>query len=656
MLKFALVFVVLICLNAPAFGQTTAVDWDNRGNELEAEGRYDEAIQAYNRAIEIDPQDKLGYNLKAQLLVKLGRAREADIVYAEIEEVEDAGDTSIIDHGMASTVDASNKSIINRSYEFSSNDSKAYSWVSLKNVQGGSTLWWIWFSPDGSNLYTDKMQIPMPESGTVWSIFNASSHMDIAGNYAANLPGDWLIEVHLNGDTILAEYFSISEDWQSKSTESQYLYNQENSNGYANDYLNNLNLQGKKDEAINKGNRLEAEGRYEEAIRFYDEAINLDPNNWNNWMTFNSKGDALSKLGRYEEAIEAYSKAIELTPENPISYGRKGAALKALGRTDESDIAYATARELGDYSAWIPKTNATSINLTSLFQIEILDHSMASNVDESTSNVITRSEAFSEKDSKIYSWLSLGHVLGAEVDWHWYSPDGNPYKTGRVEVPRNHSGGFWPVYYVWYPLDIASIPTESYMSGEWFVDIYINGKKRLTEKFALNIDSETATVNPSSTNGPGTSHGTFTVLDHAIASEIDEATDKPFTTARTEEIKDTLMAYSWLQLGNIGVARIEWDWYGGEGYEITHTYEIPPNPKGGYYEYYNVWDSLNIPGMLQDFEIGESNEWTSRRSAEMEGDSYYSTNPTPDPRGEWTVDVYVNDQWLLQEEFAVVSG
>jgi hypothetical protein len=338
----------------------------------------------------------------------------------------------------------------------------------------------------------------------------------------------------------------------------------------------------------------------------------------------------------------------------------KGYALKALGRTNESDVAYATARELGDQSAWVPETNATVINLTSLYFIEILDHTMASNIDESANNVITRTSTFSSTDRKIYSWLNLGHVLGATVTWHWYSPDGNPYKTGQVDIDRNPKGGYWPSYNVWYGLDVADIPKEQYMSGNWHVDIYINGKKRLAEQFDLNTGSGASTISPNATSGSNTAYGTFGILDHCMASEIDEATGKPVTTTKTYRFKDTMMPYSWLQLGNIGAARIEWDWKGGEysqngkNYEITHSYSIPPNPNGGYYASYNVWDSMDIPSMLQDFEWGESNEWDARRSAEEEGYSYIpEPNPTPDPHGDWTVDVYLNDQWLLQEQFTV---
>jgi hypothetical protein len=184
----------------------------------------------------------------------------------------------------------------------------------------------------------------------------------------------------------------------------------------------------------------------------------------------------------------------------------------------------------------------------------------------------------------------------------------------------------------------------------------------LTEQFALNIGSGTATIGPGATPGSGIANGTFTLLDHCIASEIEDASGKPVTSTKTNEIKDTLIPYAWLQLGNIGAARIECDWKGGEytanaeNYEITHTYNIPPNPEGGYYASYNVWDFIDIPSMLQDFEHGESNQWEAQRSAEEEGYSYYGTNPIPDPHGDWIVDVYVNDRWLLQEQFTVVSG
>jgi tetratricopeptide (TPR) repeat protein len=120
----------------------------------------------------------------------------------------------------------------------------------------------------------------------------------------------------------------------------------------AKDWCNNgvvLNNQGKYDDAINafdeairldpndakawynKGKTLNAQGKYDEAIQACDEAIWLDPKLV--WAWYN-KGIAFDNLGKYDDAIKAYDEAIRLDPNN------KGFALKA-------DASYAKAKELG---------------------------------------------------------------------------------------------------------------------------------------------------------------------------------------------------------------------------------------------------------------------------------------------------------------------
>jgi len=113
---------------------------------------------------------------------------------------------------------------------------------------------------------------------------------------------------------------------------------------------------------------------------------------------------------------------------------------------------------------------------------------MASNVDESSSSVITRTNTFSSTDSKVYSWLSLGNVGETTVYWHWYSPDLNLFKTISANIPPNPSGGYWPSYNVWSYLDIAE-DTPSDLPGNWHVDVYLDGQKLLTEQFTLEANA-----------------------------------------------------------------------------------------------------------------------------------------------------------------------
>jgi len=130
-----------------------------------------------------------------------------------------------------------------------------------------------------------------------------------------------------------------------------------------------LKEQGKYDEAIQaydeairldpnyaeawykKGNALIGQGKYDEAIQAYDEAIRLDPNYAKAWY---NKGTALYSQGKYDEAIEAYDEAIRLDPKLAEPWDNKGSALAHQGKYDEAIQAYDEAIRLdpNDAKTW----------------------------------------------------------------------------------------------------------------------------------------------------------------------------------------------------------------------------------------------------------------------------------------------------------------
>lgn len=57
-------------------------------------------------------------------------------------------------------------------------------------------------------------------------------------------------------------------------------------------------------------------------------------------------GEKFEKYGNYDEAIKCYDVAIELNPQLAIAWESKGRALMLLGRNIEADAAYAKAEEL----------------------------------------------------------------------------------------------------------------------------------------------------------------------------------------------------------------------------------------------------------------------------------------------------------------------
>ena len=83
----------------------------------------------------------------------------------------------------------------------------------------------------------------------------------------------------------------------------------------------------------NLGTVLESEGRVDEAIGHYEEAIRLKPDHAE---AHNNLGNAIYKKGRTEDAIREYRKAIRLKPGYATAYGNLGTALGARGAGDEA--------------------------------------------------------------------------------------------------------------------------------------------------------------------------------------------------------------------------------------------------------------------------------------------------------------------------------
>lgn len=134
----------------------------------------------------------------------------------------------------------------------------------------------------------------------------------------------------------------------------------------------------------------------------------------------------------------------------------------------------------------------TSTSMQSGGGTQLLDHAMASNVDESSSEIITRTTAFSASDDKAYSWLSLGNIGTSKIEWMWYSPDNNTYNMNSFDIPMPTSGDHWDNYRIFSYIKIAGFNAAN-LPGDWHVDVYLDGQKLLTEQFTLGA------------SGPGTS-------------------------------------------------------------------------------------------------------------------------------------------------------
>ena len=83
--------------------------------------------------------------------------------------------------------------------------------------------------------------------------------------------------------------------------------------------------------------------RYDEAMKCYDKALEIDPKNAN---VLCNKGASLNELGKYDEAMKCYDKALEIDPKNANVLCNKGASLNELGKYDEAMKCFDAALEI----------------------------------------------------------------------------------------------------------------------------------------------------------------------------------------------------------------------------------------------------------------------------------------------------------------------
>jgi tetratricopeptide (TPR) repeat protein len=90
LMRLIAIFAFLICLivfTSPCLGQQTATDWLNEGQRLADQGRYNEALQAYDEGIKLDPQWTDLYYHKGTAYNKLGIVDKAVEAFDMVNQI-----------------------------------------------------------------------------------------------------------------------------------------------------------------------------------------------------------------------------------------------------------------------------------------------------------------------------------------------------------------------------------------------------------------------------------------------------------------------------------------------------------------------------------------------------------------------------------------
>ena len=245
-----------------------------------------------------------------------------------------------------------NKEPVGRTDTFSSQDAAVYSSIKIGPVYGSHKIDWNWYSPNRELYYSSTRTINPSPDYLDWDW--ASSWINIKGQKAGKLPGEWRVEVLVEGQIVSIEKFNLisqsekgaqgqvtqsrektAPDWMA---EGNALFGQGNYDEAIAAYDNALQLNPQLAEAwYGKGVVLNKQGKYDDAITAYDNAIGLNPRFAYAWC---NKGDSLQKAGNYEDAIKAYDKAIELDPRDAYPLNNKGVVLSKQGKYEDAIEAF----------------------------------------------------------------------------------------------------------------------------------------------------------------------------------------------------------------------------------------------------------------------------------------------------------------------------
>jgi len=111
---------------------------------------------------------------------------------------------------------------------------------------------------------------------------------------------------------------------------------------------------------VKYGEDLANGNRPEEALEYFDKAIQILPTNDFAW---GDKGLILDKLGRVDEALESFSQAIAIDSKNPITWHNKGLTLIKLKKLEEAIECFDKAIEYNEKyaKAWYNKGRALAM-------------------------------------------------------------------------------------------------------------------------------------------------------------------------------------------------------------------------------------------------------------------------------------------------------
>jgi tetratricopeptide (TPR) repeat protein len=280
--------------------------WIEQGNALSRLGRYEEAVDSFDQALALRPDDYEALLNRGADLNELGRYEEALASFHQAIQLQPEFHLTWYNQGIVQKRLGSYKEAV--------------------------------------ASFDQAIQL-QPEFHLTW--YNQGIVQSLLGNYEEAITSfDQAVKLQPN----------FYDAWNSRGNALRDLERYEEA---VTSYDRGLQLQPNFHHSWHKRGfvLLENLRRYEEAIASFDQAIQLQPDYYFDWY---GRGVALENLRRYEEALASFDQALQLQPDYDNAWNSRGLTLFRLGRYEEALASgdQAISLQPNSHLSWLNRSNS----------------------------------------------------------------------------------------------------------------------------------------------------------------------------------------------------------------------------------------------------------------------------------------------------------
>ncbi|GAC1377961.1 MAG: hypothetical protein NVS4B7_00100 [Ktedonobacteraceae bacterium] len=340
--------------------QKTKEEWLDEGNRLHNRERYDEALKAFERAIQLDAHFADAYDASADALFCLNRHQEALLAYERAIHLDPScahpyeGKANLL-YNIKHYQEA--LTTYKQAISLDPNSATAYNGK-------GDALYYLNHHQEALLAYERAIQFDptcaTAHNGKSWTLWQLRRYEEalLAAEQAIRLEPDSSSAYNGKGNALysLRRYEEALVAYEQAIQRDTHLVHAYDGKGWALWRLKRsqealvafeyaLALNSHYASSYNgKGNALYDLKRYREALTAYEQAIHF---NSHLARAYNNKAAVLYNFRHYTEALVAHEQAILLQPNKAVFHHNKSRTLKQLGRLEEAQRAYERARQLG---------------------------------------------------------------------------------------------------------------------------------------------------------------------------------------------------------------------------------------------------------------------------------------------------------------------